>query len=177
MPRAKGSVSKKVQEMAEQVTQAAKDVQDAATVAEIETKKKVRSTVRKTKDEAEKTVRGATKRGKKLAEDIKEVSEAVSAEAKEQATVNEIEIGKTVAKTRRKVKEAVKDTAKKAEKVSRKANAAKLEIIVQSPMGGNITAEEIAAKIPTGCDSVFVRVDQNKLWWIKGEETGSVDIW
>lgn len=50
-------------------------------------------------------------------------------------------------------------------------------IIVQSPMGGNITAEEIAAKIPAGADSVFVRVDQNKLWWIKGEETGSVDIW
>ncbi|MBO6092577.1 MAG: hypothetical protein J6P40_02975 [Oscillospiraceae bacterium] len=50
-------------------------------------------------------------------------------------------------------------------------------MIVQSPMDGNITAEEIAAKIPTGADSVFVRVDQNKLWWIKGEETGSVDIW
>ena len=26
-------------------------------------------------------------------------------------------------------------------------------------------------------ETVFVRVDQNKLWWIKGEETGSVDIW
>ena len=25
--------------------------------------------------------------------------------------------------------------------------------------------------------SVFVRVDQNKLWWIRGDETGSVDIW
>ena len=35
----------------------------------------------------------------------------------------------------------------------------------------------ITAKISDGCDSVFVRVDQNKLWWIKGEETGSVDIW
>ena len=35
----------------------------------------------------------------------------------------------------------------------------------------------IAAKIPAGAESVFVRVDQNKLWWIKGEETGSVDIW
>ena len=53
----------------------------------------------------------------------------------------------------------------------------KLEIIVQSPMGGNITAEEIAAKIPAGAETVFVRVDQNKLWWIKGEEAGNVDIW
>ena len=50
-------------------------------------------------------------------------------------------------------------------------------MIVQSAMGGNITAEEIDAKIPAGADSVFVRVDQNTLWWIKGEETGSVDIW
>ena len=58
-----------------------------------------------------------------------------------------------------------------------KAKAAKLKVIVQSPLGGNITAEEIAAKIPAGADSVFVRVDQNKLWWIKDEETGSVDIW
>ena len=44
-------------------------------------------------------------------------------------------------------------------------------------MGGNITSEEIAAKLPEDAEMVFVRVDQNKLWWIKGEETGSVDIW
>ena len=50
-------------------------------------------------------------------------------------------------------------------------------VIEQIVMGGNISAEEIAAKIPAGAESVFVRVDQNKLWWIKGEETGSVDIW
>ena len=69
-----------------------------------------------------------------------------------------------------------KKTVKKAE-VAAKKPASKLEIIVQSPMGGNITAEEIAAKLPKGAETVFVRVDQNKLWWIKGEETGSVDIW
>ena len=50
-------------------------------------------------------------------------------------------------------------------------------IIIQSPLGGNITVEEIADKVPDDADAVFVRVDQNKLWWIKGEETGSVDIW
>ena len=64
-----------------------------------------------------------------------------------------------------------------AKKPAAKAKAAKLEIFIQSPMGGNITPEEIAAKLPKGAKSVFVRVDQNKLWWIKGEETGSVDIW
>ena len=64
-----------------------------------------------------------------------------------------------------------------AKKPAAKAKAAKLEIFIQSPMGGNITPEEIAAKLPKGAKSVFVRVDQNQLWWINGEETGSVDIW
>ena len=64
-----------------------------------------------------------------------------------------------------------------AKKPAAKAKATKLEIFIQSPMGGNITPEEIAAKLPKGAKSVFVRVDQNKLWWINGEETGSVDIW
>ena len=73
-----------------------------------------------------------------------------------------------------KTKKPVKAAAKKP---AAKAKAAKLEIFIQSPMGGNITPEEIAAKLPKGAKSVFVRVDQNKLWWINGEETGSVDIW
>ena len=30
---------------------------------------------------------------------------------------------------------------------------------------------------PAGVDCVFIRVDQNKLWWIRGDETGHVDIW
>ena len=74
-----------------------------------------------------------------------------------------------------KKKAAAKKPAAKAKAV--KPKAVKTEIIVQSPLGGNITADEIAAKVPAGTDSVFVRVDQNKLWWIRGEETGSVDIW
>ena len=51
------------------------------------------------------------------------------------------------------------------------------EIIIQSPMGGEITPEQVIAKLPAGVDCVFIRVDQNKLWWIRGDETGHVDIW
>ncbi len=89
-------------------------------------------------------------------------------------TAVEIEVKKNARKASRKVKNAV-ETVEKEIKASEKK--AKLEIIVQSPMGGNITAEEIAAKLPDGAETVFVRVDQNKLWWIRGEETGAVDIW
>ena len=44
-------------------------------------------------------------------------------------------------------------------------------------MGGEITPEQVIAKLPAGVDCVFIRVDQNKLWWIRGDETGHVDIW
>ena len=125
-------------------------------------KKKIEEAVQTVEKEAKKTSAAAKRTAKNVAD---------------KAAANEIEAKKTASKTARKVKEAVEVTEAKVEKKVAKAKAAKLEIIVQSPMGGNITAEKIAAKIPAGADSVFVRVDQNKLWWIKGEETGSVDIW
>ena len=105
------------------------------------------------------------------------VKEEFGVDVADAVTAEKIEVKKTVAKASQKAKETVKAVETKVEKKVSKAKAAKLEIIVQSPMGGNITAEEIAAKVPAGAESVFVRVDQNKLWWIKGEETGSVDIW
>ncbi len=105
------------------------------------------------------------------------VKEEFGVDVADAVTAEKIEVKKTAAKASRKAKETAKAVKTKAEKKVSKAKAAKLEIIVQSPMGGNITAEEIAAKVPAGAESVFVRVDQNKLWWIKGEETGSIDIW
>ena len=125
------------------------------------TKKKVAEEVKAVEEKVEKAVKKAPAKAKVAA---KKVEDKVVAE--------EIEVKKTAAKTARKTKE----TVKKVEAAAKKP-AGKLEIIVQSPMGGNITAEEIAAKLPKGAETVFVRVDQNKLWWIKGEETGSVDIW
>jgi hypothetical protein len=50
------------------------------------------------------------------------------------------------------------------------------EVIIQSPMGGNITPEEILKKVGTA-DKIYVRVDENKAYWVKGTETGSVDLW
>ena len=125
------------------------------------TKKKVAEEVKAVEEKVEKAVKKAPAKAKAAA---KKVEDKVVAE--------EIEVKKTAAKTARKTKE----TVKKVESAAKKP-AGKLEIIVQSPMGGNITAEEIAAKLPKGAETVFVRVDQNRLWWIKGEETGSVDIW
>ena len=65
-------------------------------------------------------------------------------------------------------------TAKKA--AEKKPAAKKTEIIIQSPMGGNITPEEILAKAGKA-DKIYVRVDENKAYWVRGEQTGSVDLW
>ncbi len=74
------------------------------------------------------------------------------------------------------------DAVELEKKVEKKAKAVKAkiekkaEVFIQSPMGGEITPEEILAKAGN-VDKVYVRLDQNKLYWVKGDETGSVDIW
>ena len=57
------------------------------------------------------------------------------------------------------------------------AEEKKTKIIIQSPLGGNITPRQVLKKIPAGSDSVYIRVDENKLYWVKGDENGAVDIW
>lgn len=50
------------------------------------------------------------------------------------------------------------------------------KVIIQSPLGGEITPFAVLAK--TGeVDKVYIRVDLNKAFWVKGDKTGSVDLW
>ena len=70
---------------------------------------------------------------------------------------------------------------KKPAKRGKKAEAAPkknagMTVVIQSPLGGSITPEEILKK--TGpVDAVYVRVDENKAYWVRGDETGSVELW
>ena len=75
-------------------------------------------------------------------------------------------------------KPAEKKAAAKAAKPAAKKPAAKkgVEVIIQSPMGGNITPEAILAKVGKA-DKIYIRVDENKAYWVRGKETGSVDLW
>ena len=82
---------------------------------------------------------------------------------------------KTAAKKPAAEKPAAKKPAEK--KAAVKKPAAKVaEVIIQSPLGGEITPEAILKKVGQ-VDTVYVRVDQNKAYWVKGEEYGSVDLW
>lgn len=128
-----------------------KKIMEDITATEIEAKKKVRATGRKVKEKVEK----------------------VAADNAEDIAATEIEAKKTARATSRKVKEKVEDAAAKVT-----ARKAKLEIVIQSKMGGAITPEEIAKKVPSGTTSAYVKVEENKIYWVnKKGETGSVDIW
>ena len=50
------------------------------------------------------------------------------------------------------------------------------QIIIQSPSGQEITTNDILEKVGN-VDSIYVRVDENAAYWVKGEEHGSVQLW
>ena len=49
-------------------------------------------------------------------------------------------------------------------------------IIIQSPDGREITVEQINGKI-RDVEKIYVRADKGKVYWVKGEETGEVELW
>ena len=149
------------------VEDAVKAVEEKAVATEVEVKKAARAAGRKAKAKVEEAAA-------KVACDVKDAAEKAKVAA-------EVEVGKAKAKRGRKAaeaKEAVAEAAEAAAKPARKARAAKLEIVIQSVMGGAITPEEIAAKVPKDAISAYVKVEENKIYWVnKAGETGSVEIW
>ena len=70
---------------------------------------------------------------------------------------------------------AKKPTAKKP--AARKPAAKKTaEIIIQSPLGGEITGTEILDRVGKA-ETIYVRVDENRAYWVNGDETGSIELW
>ena len=142
------------------VEDAVKAIEEKAVATEVEVKKTTRSTGRKAKAKVEEAVA-------QVAEKAADAAAAVEVEAKKTAG----KAKRTVKKTEAKVEEA-------ATKPTRKARAAKLDIVIQSVMGGAITPEEIAAKVPKDAVSAYVKVEENKIYWVdKKGETGDVEIW
>ena len=53
----------------------------------------------------------------------------------------------------------------------------KTSIVVESKMGGTITTDEILSRLPDGVDTVYVKPEENAAYWVKGEESGSIELW
>lgn len=123
---------------------------------------------------------GRMKVSPKIAATVKEVFDTeVDAGEREKAPAKKAAAKKEAAgKTPAKESGEKKAVADKPEKTPRIARALKPTIYIQSPYGGNITPEEVLAKLPEGTEACFVRVDQNLIWWVRRDgETGAVEIW
>ena len=146
----KGSVA-----IPENIVEKLQAASDAAAATEVEVKKTVR------------------KGGRKSKEVLEETAAVMKYAAEDQAVVAEIEVKKATRKAGRKAKEVVKKAAADVKEAVSGPN-----IIVQSPMGGYISTEDIVKRVPKDAADIYVRVDENKLYYVlKNGESGSVDIW
>ena len=169
-------VKEKTAEAKKEIKAGAAEVKDNVTAAKIETKKKTRGAARKAKAAVENTA-------EKVAGDIKDAADKAESVAK-------IETGKVKAKRARKAAEKVETKEQKAEdkkeakekraakKPSTKIAASKVNMVFQSTMGGAITPEQIALKLPKGVSDVYVKLEENKAYYVlKDGTTGNVEIW
>ena len=114
-------------------------------------------------EKAEKAVKADTKKVEKAVKSTGRKAKAAAEKVEAEMKAND-----------QKVENAAKTTKARVKKTRAKKTTA--AIIIQSPFGHEIKTEEILARVGD-VDSVYVRVDQNKLYWVKGEETGDVDLW
>lgn len=154
----------------------------AANKAEVKkTAQKVQDKVAADKIEAKKTVRKAARDAKEaVSESAAKAVGDVKDNSAHKKMLKEIEKKKSKAQSERKAEEKkIKTAAKKeaAKKPIAKVKAARMNIVFQSPMGGSITPEQIAEKVPAGATDVYVRIDENKIYWVNKKETGSTEIW
>ena len=126
---------------------------------------------------ASKAKRGAKKA---ISDPAEQVMGDLKAAADDVKLADEIAKGrKSAARERKKAegKAKVDETVETLKTPARKVAAARLNIHIQSPLGGVITPEEISARVPKEATDVYVRVDENKLYWVGPDGVGNVEIW
>lgn len=185
------AVGARAEERIQDTKAAAEEAKEKATIAAIETKAIADEIADETAEKAEEKIRQAGEKVKaakvkaentvpeaaEKAEEIKAAAEETKAKLKADAAAAEktVKTRKKSQKTTQKAKAAKKEATVR-ETAARKPADEPIQVIIQSPIGGEITPEAILAKVGEA-DTVYVRVDENKAYWVKGEEHGSVDLW
>ena len=118
---------------------------------------------RKKYTEAEKLAAVAKVKELGITKASKELGIAVGSLNKWRTELAEIEAenAKKIKAAGKKAKKAISDAKQAIEKTVEACKGANIHI--QSPMGGEITPAEIAAKVPADATDVYVRVDQNAI--------------
>ena len=169
LEKAAANVEKKARTARRKVKAAEEKVEEAVAEKAEKLAEDTAQAVLDTEKKADKKKRAVRTRAKANKPAVEAVAEAVAAPVEAAAIVVEQK-----AKKARKPRTRTETARKPAEK---KASAAKApKIVIQSPFGGEITEAEILARIGEA-DAVYVRVDQNKAYWVRGEESGAIDLW
>lgn len=107
---------------------------------------------------------------------VKKAAEEKAAEKKPVEKKVETVKAEKVEKVEKVEKAPAKKPAEKKPAAKKPVAKKTAEVIIQSPLGGEITGAEILKRVGD-VDKVYVRVDENKAYWVRGDETGSVDLW
>ena len=162
----------------EEIKDTAAKVSDKVAAEKIEAKKTVRKTAAKVKEKAAGTRAKAEKKVAAKKAVAQEVKAAVAAEVKDAQTAAKIEAVKKTRAAARKVKEAAAPAAEAVKKPAAQAKAARVNLVFQSKLGGAVTPEEISAKLPKEATDAYVKIEENRIYWVgKNGEMGSVEIW
>ena len=85
---------------------------------------------------------------------------------------------RAAAKEQKAEEKAAKKVERAANKPSNKVKTVKMNMIFQSTMGGAVTPEQIALKLPKDTVDAYVKLEENKVYYVlKDGATGNVDIW
>lgn len=113
-----------------------------------------------------------------------ETAKSVEAEVKKTARRTRkkaAEVAETVVDTAVKAEEAVAGAVEKAAETTRKARRKKTaEIWIQAKLGGEITVDEVLARIREAAgepDSVYIKPEENKAFYVADGKTGYVVLW
>ena len=106
----------------------------------------------------------------------KKEEEPKAAPAKEEKKEEKKPAKKPAKKAEVKKVEAEKPAEEKKPAKKASAKAAKTEVFIQSAMGGTITVEDILGRLDA-VDTVYIKVEENKAYWVKGDKNGSINLW
>ena len=56
------------------------------------------------------------------------------------------------------------------------AGNSEASVVIQSPEGAEITPEEIISRVGEA-DAIYIRVDHNAAYWVRGIESGKTELW
>ena len=116
-------------------------------------------------------VRGMVEPAAPAAKKTRKTKKATEAKAAEKPTEKPAEEKEATADE----PEVKKPVEKKPSKSRKKKTSPAL--IIESLLGGTITLEEIISRIPADVDTVYIKPEENKAYWVRGDESGSVELW